>query len=412
MISNEALFTIKASVPALKEHGIAITTHFYRLLFERNPQLKNLFNMSNQERSDTAQARALADAIFAFANYVETPEKLSAMVNRIAHKHTSLSIQPEHYPLVGDALLSSMSQVLKLPFDHPIITGWSEAYDVLANIFITQERALYQNSKNLNGGWLGYRPFKVVKIVSETSLVKSFYLSPKDQKPLPAFLPGQYVSVKVPGSQLESLGFEHQAIRQYSLSDQPNLPHWRISVKAETGHPNGVVSNYLHGCIAMGDTIELSPPSGDFVLADSLPDNRNSAGQPAVFISAGIGITPLLSMLKSRLQNSAKGHTTFIHCALNSDHHTLKTETAELAKNYPFNHYTVYSNGDSGDHQGLLDNRVLEACLAPIKNDLQHSNYYFCGPSAFMSSVKRMLLEKGVSGAALHHEVFGPTVAI
>jgi len=411
MLDDQSMANIKSSVPALQEHGLTITARFYVLLFERNPQLKNIFNMSNQARIDSGQARALADAIFAFAKYVEMPDALSAMVNRIAHKHTSLQVQPEHYPLVGEALLAAMCDVLSLPLDHPIIASWAKAYNVLAQLFIAHEQTLYRNSETQTGGWVGYRRFTVQKVVRETPTVKSFYLRPSDQLALPAFLPGQYVSVRLPGSALERLGFNHQALRQYSLSDTPSANSWRISVKAEYGEPNGVVSNYLHGEIAEGDSIELSPPSGDFVLECALPNSTKNTN-PAVFISGGIGITPLLSMLKSRLERTNCGATSFLHCTLNSEYHAFKDETTSLLSQHKFNHFSVYAEDESGDHKGLLDSATLDRFLAPIKHEIHKATYYFCGPAAFMTQVKAMLLDKGVPEDALRYEVFGPTVTI
>lgn len=102
--------TVKATAPALKEHGETITSLFYKNLLDANPGLRNVFNEANQVGG--AQPRALAGAVFAYATYVDDLAKLGAAVERIAHKHASLNVQPEHYPIVGKFLLEAVATVL------------------------------------------------------------------------------------------------------------------------------------------------------------------------------------------------------------------------------------------------------------------------------------------------------------
>ena len=397
MLSPEILSVLKQSVPVLEEKGVEITTTFYGILFERNPELKNLFNLANQRNGN--QARALASAIFAYANLAENPEQLMPMVNRIAHKHASLNILPEHYPLVGEALLMALSQELDLPLDHDLIQSWGEAYGSLAEVFINHEESIYQENANQPGGWRDFRRFTISKIVPETDEIKSFYLVPADENGLALFKAGQYVGVK-----LDIPGHPFQEIRQYSLSDRPGQGHYRISVKAEPGKPEGMVSNYLHKQLGEGDSLMISAPMGDFTLPKQ-PE------RDVVLISAGVGITPMMSMLKDQLHKQDDTPITFIHCAQSKEKHSLQQDIKDLQADHKFGYFTAYMDDNSGDHQGFLNQAALDKFLTS-DGAPNNADYYFCGPFPFMVALRELLLERGVKEEQLHYEVFGPTLSL
>jgi len=150
MLSQQTIEIVQSTIPLLAENGEAITHHFYGNLLTDNPGLKNVFNPTNQQ--DGAQARALADAVFAYANNLENLEALLPAVARIAHKHVSLGVKPEQYPIIGGALLSAIQEVAELPDNHPALTAWGEAYGVLADVFIKAEEELYQQNEQQTGG--------------------------------------------------------------------------------------------------------------------------------------------------------------------------------------------------------------------------------------------------------------------
>ena len=220
--------------------------------------------LTNAEVLENAQSRALADAIFAYASNIETPEKLTAAVNRIANKHASLLIKPEHYPLVGAALLEALCVHLGIDMEHPAIKAWGAAYGILADIFIKAEEAIYSENEMRQGGWRGFRPFRVDRIVRESEYVRSFYLRPGDGGGLVSYRPGQYI-----GLRFDIEEHDRTEIRQYSLSDGPKVSleggYYRITVKEEQGMPAGVVSTYLHRTLKVGDMVEISPPVGGFL---------------------------------------------------------------------------------------------------------------------------------------------------
>lgn len=241
MLSQQTINTVKSTAPLLAENGQAITVRFYEKLFNAQPELKNIFNQINQQRGE--QPRALADAVVAYAANIDKLETLLPAVSRIAHKHASLGISPEHYPIVGKYLLEAVKETLALPDDHAALSAWEQAYKILADIFIDTEENLYQTNEQQKGGWRGFKPFLIDRIETETPDVKSFYLKPSDGSTVPTFKGGQYIGIKVnPASS------DFDEIRQYSLSGKSGEHYLRISTKAE---PQGLVSNHLHQTLSL-----------------------------------------------------------------------------------------------------------------------------------------------------------------
>ena len=185
--------------------------------------------------------------------------------------------------------------------------------------------------------------------------------------------------------------------RNYSLSALAQVGRYRISVKREKG---GVVSNFLHDRLSVGDTLELFPPAGEFTLTDS--------DKPLVLISGGVGITPTLSMLEAALATQRPIH--FIHCARNADVHAFRTWVDELADQHPQlkRFYCYDEQGESADHVGLLTEEVLAQWL-PQERDL---DVYFLGPKGFRGAVKRHLKALGVPEEQSRYEFFGPAAEL
>jgi len=140
-MTTEQKQLIKATVPVLKEHGILLTTHFYQRLFTHYPDLKTVFNMDHQQSG--RQPIALASAVLAYAQHIDNPLVLEPALTRIGHKHTSLNIRPEHYPIVGEQLLASIGEVLGEAATPPLLDAWAAAYGQLAALMIGIEATLY-----------------------------------------------------------------------------------------------------------------------------------------------------------------------------------------------------------------------------------------------------------------------------
>lgn len=277
-LSPRTIEIVKATAAVVAEHAEAITRRFYTLMFSGNPEVQAYFNPAHQHSGQ--QQRALAGAICAYAANIENLGALGPAVELIAQKHCSLGIQPEHYPIVGLHLLAAIKDVLGDAATEEIINAWGEAYGFLAQVFTDREQQIYEAQRSAPGGWNGYRPFVVKRKVRESEIIASFYLAPQDGGALPAFKPGQYITVKT----------EHAAAltppRNYSLSDRPGAGYYRISVKRETGLeaglPDGLVSNYLHNEVGEGDVIQIGPPCGEFFL-----DPHAQPTRPIVLISGG-----------------------------------------------------------------------------------------------------------------------------
>jgi nitric oxide dioxygenase len=400
MLTPTTITTVKATAPVLAEHGYPIIECFYRRLFEAHPELKNLFNMRHQERGE--QQRALAGAVLAYATNIDNLGALQAAVTRIAHKHASLCVQPEQYPTVGEYLLAAIKEVLGAAATEPIIAAWGEAYQELAAILIKAEADLYAEAAARPGGWRGWRNFVVRHKRQESEVITSFFLEPQDGGLVADFKPGQYISVVV---DVPRLGL--QQIRQYSLSDAPNGKSYRISVKRESqgDHSAGYVSNLLHDYVNKGDVVKITPPFGDFHI-------DMQATTPVVLVSGGVGLTPLISMLKAVLKNTDR-EVVFVHGARNSSVHAMKERVKATADtNRRLTSIVFYDapleddvQGYDYDHAGLVDlRRVADAILKP------DADYYICGPIPFMRMQVQALKALGVAESRLHYEVFGTDV--
>lgn len=394
-LDRETIEIVKSTVPVLEENGVAITSRFYQLLFQNHPELKNIFNQSNQRKGD--QPQALANAVYAAAANIDQLEKILPVVKQVGHKHRSLNIKPEHYPIVGENLLKAMQEVLKEGATDEVIDAWTKAYGVIADAFISVEKGMYEEAANKPGGWTGYRDFRVIQKVKESDVITSFYLKPADNGLLPAYEAGQYITVKV---DIPSIPYTCQ--RQYSLSSKPNSEYFRISVKKEDGradNPDGVVSTFLHESIEEGDTIELSAPAGDFVL--------NKEEKPLVLISGGVGLTPLTSMFETAIDTQPDREIYYIHAAQNERVHALKdqvTQLADTSENVRL--FTVYENAENTeacDKVGFIDLEWLQS-VVPTKE----ASFYFCGPTPFMKAINKALKEWGVNEEDIHYEFFGP----
>lgn len=191
MLTTNNIKTVKSTVPLLEAGGTAITDYFYSRMFANNPELKDIFNMSNQHTG--RQKVALFEAIIAYAKNIDNLSVLKHAVERIAQKHTSFHIKPEHYDIVGHHLIETLRELLREQFTAEVEEAWDNAYGVLANIFINREEELYREGENSIGGWRGQRAFSLVEKKVESKLVTSFVFEPVDQQPVSDYQAGQYI---------------------------------------------------------------------------------------------------------------------------------------------------------------------------------------------------------------------------
>ncbi|MEO8000600.1 MAG: 2Fe-2S iron-sulfur cluster-binding protein [Arenimonas sp.] len=258
--------------------------------------------------------------------------------------------------------------------------------------------------------WQGLREFRVLSRQFEdiAQTVCSFYLGPVDALPLANFLSGQFLTVSL---HIQDLKQQTKILtRCYSLSDNPGLKHYRISIKRTLAPSNlsdvqaGIVSNYFHDYIREGDIIGIRAPAGQFTI-----DSASNA--PIVLIAGGIGITPLLSMLLWCIEHQPTRAIHFYYGVRNSQEQAFKAQLEQLARQHENLHlHVVYSNpveGDtlSGGHQhfGYVDMHLLRSTLP-----YGEQHFYVCGPAAMMEMLVPGLIEWGVSRKNIHFEAFGP----
>lgn len=400
MLSAQTVQIVKSTAPILQEHGETLTRHFYTRMFNQNPEVAPFFNPAHQESGK--QQKALAGAIAAYAAHIDNLTVLTSAVELIAQKHASLMIKAEHYPIVGKNLLASIQEVLGEGATEDIIRAWSEAYEFLAGILIAREKQIYQENIKKAGGWEGFKLFRVVRKEKESRIISSFYLEAEDKAVLPNYKPGQYITVGLQTKNGQS------TMRNYSLSHKPSQDFFRISVKREISDdaniPVGYVSNILHDSINVGDTIKVGPPCGDFFLDVSIDSIR-----PIVLLGAGIGITPIMSILLEALDLFPNRKIIFIHAVLNKDVQAFKKDLDTLAQKYVnLKVYYRYSEDCIKEDinnisHGFVTKQYLEHIL-----DCRDCDYYFCGPQPFMVSIFNILKIWNTPSKQIFFEFFGP----
>jgi nitric oxide dioxygenase len=393
-LTADQMALVKATAPVFAEHGATITKHFYKRMFNAHPELKNLFNQTHQQSG--SQPETLARAVYAYAANIDNLGTLGEAVTHIAHKHASLNIRPEHYPIVGRHLLGAVVDVLGDAVDQPTLEAWGVAYAQLAQIMIGAEAKLYEAAS-----WSGFRPFKVVRKQVESDEITSFYLAPADGTPAGGFQPGQYVSVT---RFVERLGVDQP--RQYSLSDAPHGRWLRISVKREAGRGEvaaGHVSNLMHDGVEEGAIVHVSAPMGEFVL-------ERKAATPVVLMSGGVGITPMASMLATLVAGRSARPVTFVHACRNGRVHAFRDWLRDVSRENTNVRRAVFyeevGEGDRGevdyDYEGRMDiGRIEEVVMLP------DADYYLCGPVGFMREQRAALVARGVDPQRIHTEIFG-----
>ncbi len=399
-LSKEAQRIIASLIPVLKARGPEITTRFYNLMFADHPELLNIFSHSHQR--DGLQQQALARSVYAAAAHITNLEAIEQTAKQIAHKHCSLNIQPEQYPIVGNYLTLAIQDVLGEIVTPEILLVWQSAYAHIADYFISMEQEIYSSVAQSAGGWLGFRSFTIKRKVDECEDVLSLYLEPSDGQAIMSFQSGQYVTVKVHDGNNDHL-------RQYSLVDTSGQRYYRLSIKRENGSDSehGIVSSALHDIFQEGDTLEISAPYGIFTL-----DPRKNT--EVVLLAGGIGITPLMSLLKAIETENPRRKVTIAHAVRERRYHPFAGEIKALVdKHFSFSSEVFYEVAEVDDlmHEGfaIQKGRITAAWLQ--EHVSPHAEVYVCGPHAFMQVMISILLRQGHPQSQIHWEVFGPALA-
>ncbi len=367
MASVQTIEIVKATVPVLEEHGATITTVFYQNMFNEHPELLDIFNETNQKLG--RQQTALATTVLAAAKHLDKLESLLPQVTQISHKHRALQILPEHYPIVGHHLLGAIKEVLGEAANDDIINAWSEAYDEIADVFIQLEETMYEQAM-----WKGFATFKVVEKSAAATDIAAFTVIPVDENQAIdldklTLTAGQYITVKTDPTDSDNL-----ALRHYSLYSTHTDKGIQFAVRRDNRNEHyGLVSNYLHDEVEVGDTILLSAPAGDFELTQDLVEQND---MPLVLVSAGVGVTPILSMLEAQVAANPKRPIVWVYACQNQEHHAFNNEVNTLlaaAENVE-KHIFYFDSGQ------ILN----EAWLANLPKP---ADIYVCGSMPFMESI-------------------------
>ena len=377
MVNKEEIEIINSTVPILQDKGVEITSLFYNRLFEKHPELRDVFNQPNQKQG--FQSTALATAVLAAAQHIDDLTPIVPVVMPVAHKHCALQVMPEHYPIVGENLLAAIQEVTGLKADDPIIQTWGKAYGEIADAFIGIEKGLYAEM-----AWDGFKPFEVLAVRKETNIIKSFTVKSDDVSSI-SYKPGQYITVDV---QVPNLPY--RAKRHYSVVDVQDGKLTFAVRKEDLDGNRGEVSTYLHEEINEGDTINLSAPIGTFGV--------ENADKAQLFIGSGIGVTPLFPMYRETAEANADAQ--FIQVSDNADNVAFEIELQNIAAAENAELHTHLR-----DKEGYLMSEELQKF---IKDDQE---IYVCGGVTFIQSIVKELGKAGVDKGRIHYELFVPRLA-
>ena len=394
MLSDRSRPVIEATLPVVAENIEEIARRFYAHLFDAHPELLDgTFNRGNQAEGTQQVALAGSVAVFASA-LVKDPEQVPEhLLARIAHKHASLGITPAQYDVVHDNLFWAIVDVLGPAVTPEVAAAWDEVYWLMAYALINMERGLY-SSRGVRPETV-WRDWEVTERTDETADVVTFRVRRIDDRLVKTSLPGQYVSVRV------QMPDGVRQPRQYSLTRADDGQHRQFSVKRVRGgdKPDGEVSNQLCDRAQVGDVLTLSLPFGDVVLDDS--------GRPVVFLSAGIGVTPMAGMLSHLTAAGSRLPITMLHADVDEESFALRRQVLDDVRRLPGAELHVwYERGAHGTlpvdglHAGTVD---LDEVDLPVG-----AAYYLCGPLPFMRAVRGALLDRGVPPRDIQYEVFGP----
>lgn len=407
-LTPEQVQIVRSTAPILQAHGNDITTLFYQTLLSEIPELHNVFNTANQ--ANGLQPKALANSLYAYAAHIDDLGALSPALEKICQKHASLYVRPEHYKIVGDYLLRAMGDVLGAALTKEILEAWEVAYQQLASIMIAKEGQIMEDA----GGWTDWREFRIAKKVKESEEITSFYLKPVDGKTLPAYKPGQYISVMTAVPKLNYL-----QPRQYSLSGKYTPDHYRISVKKEVGvpadkpeavvHP-GYISNVLHNERNEGDVLSVSHPAGDFYL-----DLDADKDAPVVLLSAGVGLTPMVCILDTLVDAGSNRRISFVHAARNTSVQAFGDYVRYIEKQHDNVSASFFIGAPDAqkDVEGVHYQHIGRMRLVSLNGDKdlclsdKTTQYFVCGPEGFMAAIEKQLIELEVEPHRIKMEVFG-----
>jgi ferredoxin-NADP reductase/MOSC domain-containing protein YiiM len=292
---------------------------------------------------------------------------------------------------------------LRLALQIPALSpGWQDSF---RDLFAAGQdgRAAGNGSAERTGpagtvpAWAGFRALRVTDVVPESTTVSSIHLAAADGTRLPPVRAGQYLTLRITGAG------EPAPVRSYSLSSAPDAGTYRISVKRE---PHGVVSSYLNSKVRPGDVLDAAAPRGEFVL--------DAGADPVMLISAGIGVTPVLSMLHELAASHSTRDIWWLHGARRPQEHPFAIEAHALLKSLPHvREHVFYSAATAAEcrRAGARAGRLTAGKVTELTIPATASAYV-CGPASFMADMRQALAAAGIGAASIHTELFGALPSI
>lgn len=262
------------------------------------------------------------------------------------------------------------------------------------------------------GAWPGWRELRVIRREYEDAAQSqcSFYLATMDGALLPTFEPGQFLTFALEVADASQPGGRRSIVRCYSLSDQPDPKHYRVTIKRvpapaeRPGVAPGLSSGHFHDAVKEGAVLKVKAPAGHFHL-----DRRSTL--PVVLIGGGIGITPMMSMLSWCLAEQPERIVHLYYGLRNGKEHAFKHTLEQLAARQPrFHLNVVYSRPGPNDAAGRDYQHAGHVDLNLLRRTVPHGRhqFYVCGPAPMMESLVPALVQWGVAREDIHFEAFGP----
>ena len=381
-LTPEQAEVVTQTLPVVGANIEKITPNFYNRMFAAHPELiADTFNRGNQKQG--AQQKALAASVATFAATLVDPDAPAPeeLLSRIGHKHISVGIKPEQYPIVHKHLFDAIEEILTPEvFQGAVRDAWDAVYLEMQRVLIDFEKGLYDDL-GVEAGDV-FRAAHVVSREERGDDVAVFSVKLDDETPV-SYLPGQYISVR------QTMPDGAGQLRQYSLvgGKEGVLTFAVRRVDASEDLPAGEVSTQLWEKVQPGDTIEISLPAGDLVL-DTKSDD------PVVLISAGIGATPMIGMLDALVAADSKRDVVVLHAD--------RAETADALRAERNNAVAALANARQ---QVWYEPDLMNLADTELPEDAQ---YYLCGGNGFLQAIRQQLADRGVARDNVHFELFSP----
>lgn len=380
MLSEQSRPVIEQTIGVVAERIPFITPQFYRSMFEARPDLLDgMFSRANQKNG--SQPQALAGSIAMFASWLLShPEGYpDELLSRVAHKHASLGVLPEHYPIVHEHLFGAIARDLGDAATPEVVAAWDEVYWLMADAMIKIEEGLYGSQAND----VVVAPFRVAAKEQAGVGTVALTLEPADDTPMTPAVAGQYVTVQV-----RMPDGVHQP-RQFTLVPGPEGTR-RIAVRLDE---RGEVTPVLHHDVRVGDVLQVSNPYGDVVL----PEGEG----PLVLASAGIGVTPMLAFLDRLVRQESRREVLVLHADRSVATWSLRELHELLVAELPGARLETWmETPGEGDHDGFMD---LTGVRLPAE-----AQVVLCGPLPFMRAARSAAIAQGVPGRSIAYEILGP----